>query len=403
MNKKYIIVGVGVILIMLCIGIGSLVYLYTQLKKSDQGIITNTPLPTQTKNSNITSTPADIDFVIDNTDSDKDTLPDWLESEIGTDSTIAECSEYLKDCGEVGDYDASHQYGDNLLVIMDFSGSMNEKLPNGKTRLQAAKESFINYINTLDLGSTRFGFIAYGHKGNNTYAGKETSCSGIELKYELQQINKAEVTNMVNSIPANGWTPIAASLQAAEGVLKDLPSYNQNRSTILLITDGEETCDGDPVVEAKRIKDSGVDVMIDVIALGSNTELDAKLKPIADSGGGNYISVKDEVDSWNNLYKEYDKIWRESLSVGTCNFRTKLDISNCEFDIRQNKLWPYTQSLDINDPRKELMYNFDKDKINIINDFIEYRERLIAPYDKGMDDAIEKDNQNDQKYEDSKN
>ena len=64
----------------------------------------------------------------------------------------------------------------NVELILDSSGSMAERLDSGQTRIDAAKEVLTDVINELpEQPNINVGFRVYGHKGNNTEAGKSES------------------------------------------------------------------------------------------------------------------------------------------------------------------------------------------------------------------------------------
>ncbi len=326
----------------------------------------------------------------DMTDTDLDGIPDWVETEIGTDPQIAECSSLLQDCGTVDSLDATHRFGDNLVLIMDFSGSMNADIGNGQTRLEVAKAALNNYISDLNIGNTRFGFIAYGHTGDNSTASKDLSCNSAEVVYPLGQLDKSNVQNLINSTQARGWTPIEKSLDTAITELKRLPNYATQRSTIVLITDGEETCDGDPVSKAKQIRGSGIDVVIDVIALGADTALTNKLQPIAESGGGEFYSVEDEVSSWNDLYTKFSEISTQSNRAVACGLTVWSEVMKCTVDVKNNHFWPYTRTFETEDPQRQFLYRSPELGYSVYHAFESYIQETLKPVTEQQQENFER-------------
>ena len=63
---------------------------------------------------------------------------------------------------------------------------------------------------------------------------------------------------------------------------------------MLLITDGEETCDGDPAEAIESLKEQGIDVRINIIGFAIDDEgLKGEFERWADLGGGRYFDAQD--------------------------------------------------------------------------------------------------------------
>ena len=86
---------------------------------------------------------------------------------------------------------------------------------------------------------------------------KQDSCEG-EVVLPLSPLNKQQALKTINNVtPKNlAKTPIATSLAMVE---KDLAQIEGIRK-VILVTDGEETCDGDPAQVIQSLKDKGIDV-----------------------------------------------------------------------------------------------------------------------------------------------
>lgn len=179
----------------------------------------------------------------------------------------------------------------NVVVIFDASGSMNETL-DGEKKIDIAKRSVNSYVDTLGT-DVNLSLLAYGHVGSNSTADKPVSCDTIEEKYYLGPVNSSVVKEKVNAIPAKGWTPITKALDKAETILATHPGED-NR--IILVSDGEETCGGDPIAAAQRIKTSKA--RVDVIGFDVKGAAETELKNISVQGGGGYISI-DSANDFN--------------------------------------------------------------------------------------------------------
>lgn len=198
-------------------------------------------------------------------------------------STYPDIPECSKDWSEKGKI--------NIAVIFDTSGSMWAKI--GEERMiDIAKEKLSEYISNLDT-DVSWGIILYGHKWNSTDAEKSNSCNGVELLWELGS-DRSKLLSDIASLEPRGWTPIDRSLQTAETFLKNLSSPN-DKNIILLISDGKETCDGDPVGRAKSIA-STPNMYIDVIGFNVTGWAQEELINIAKNGNGKYSDVRSRLD-----------------------------------------------------------------------------------------------------------
>lgn len=176
----------------------------------------------------------------------------------------------------------------NLALILDASGSMKAKLPGAKaTKLDIAKQvlaEFIPQIPNKVMGS----LWIYGHR--YPQKPKERSCQDIQRVYPLQPIDSDAYVNKIERIHAIGYTPIADSLRKAA---KDLPSGDHYVNAILLVSDGEETCGGDPCALAKALKASDASVTIHVVGYDVDENTRKQLECIAQASGGGYHDAND--------------------------------------------------------------------------------------------------------------
>lgn len=149
-----------------------------------------------------------------------------------------------------------------ILFILDASNSMNLDWDK-QTRMTAAKEILNQSIEKLrGIPDLEIALRVYGHQSavTNTYQ----DCQDTKLEVPFGPTNVDAIKLKVKQIQAKGATPIARSLEAAAG---DFPDTLQ-RNFIILITDGLESCDNDPCVIAKKLKEKGVKVTPFVIGLG---------------------------------------------------------------------------------------------------------------------------------------
>lgn len=173
----------------------------------------------------------------------------------------------------------------NVELILDSSGSMAETDATGQSRIDAAKQVLNAVIDQLpEREGVNVGFRVYGHEGNNTEAGKAQSCQSTELKVPVQGVDKDALRGQVASYQPVGWTPIALSLRESE---EDFPAAAENVvNAVVLVTDGLETCGGNPCTASRALKNGDAAITTHVIGFALAEEEQANLQCIVDESGG---------------------------------------------------------------------------------------------------------------------
>jgi hypothetical protein len=172
----------------------------------------------------------------------------------------------------------------NLELILDLSGSMARDIGGGETRMQAAKRVMNDVIDALpEREGVNVGFRIYGHLGDNTEAGRNVSCQSSDLVVPIQGVNKPALRDQVAAAQPIGWTPIALSLQRAGG---DFQPAEGVANHILLVTDGEETCGGDPCAVAESLRTGDANLTTHVVGFALTEEQARLVNCIAERGGG---------------------------------------------------------------------------------------------------------------------
>lgn len=215
--------------------------------------------------------------------------------------------------------DSRFQFKENLNVeiLLDSSGSMANRI-DGKTMMEIAKESITEFAASLPEGAN-IALRVYGHKGTGSKADKQLSCSSNELIYEMNNYNGDALGQALNGIKPAGWTPLAKAIEEAK---KDLSSYKgeNNTNIIYLVSDGIETCDGDPVSQAKGLADSDIQPIVNVIGFDLNAEGQKQLKEVAEAAKGIYSNarnqqeLKQELERASAIAKRWTEWQRNSVN-----------------------------------------------------------------------------------------
>ncbi|MEL3973658.1 VWA domain-containing protein [Rossellomorea oryzaecorticis] len=212
----------------------------------------------------------------------------------------------VKSFGSPDIEDPRYQFKDNLNVeiILDASGSMKGQV-NGRTKIDLAKEAIDTFASSLPE-EAKVALRVYGHRGTGSDADKEMSCKANEKIYDFQSYDKSKLNQALNGVNAKGWTPVAASLEEAQKDLSQFPA-EQNTNIIFLVSDGIETCDGNPVDVAKSLKDSNVSPIVNIIGFDVDAAGQRQLQDVAESASGSYANVYD-LDELNDEFNRAEEI-----------------------------------------------------------------------------------------------
>ena len=167
----------------------------------------------------------------------------------------------------------------NVEIIIDASGSMKAKM-GSRTKMEIAKEVLAKLVTDLPADA-KIALRAYGHRDKD-------DCNDIELLSGFGSETRGAVRAKVGTLKPLGKTPIARSLELAG---KDFTKGARNM--VILISDGEETCNADPCEVARSLKQSGVDVRTSVVGFDVSGKQRRQLECIADVGGGKYYDAAD--------------------------------------------------------------------------------------------------------------
>jgi len=174
------------------------------------------------------------------------------------------------------------QSGGAVELILDASGSMLQKL--GPTRrIDIAKSTLTKLTTSTIPAGTPFAMRVFG---------REVDSCQTDLDVPVSPLNPAAVGQRIAALNArNGArTPIGASLAK---VSEDLKSVSGEK-LVVLITDGEETCGGDPAGEIERLRKAGIGTRVSIVGFAlDDQQLAATFRRWSDLGGGAFFDAKD--------------------------------------------------------------------------------------------------------------
>jgi hypothetical protein len=149
-------------------------------------------------------------------------------------------------------------------IILDSSGSMLEYV-NGEAKIDTAKKMIKVAIQSIDSGNSITALRTFGHRNSR-------DCKDIELRLGFYEKNLAALNERILEINPveRGMTPLARALEQASENLKQHPGPKK----IIAVTDGTETCGGDPCKVADKIISENKDVKIYLLTYGAKKEDD---------------------------------------------------------------------------------------------------------------------------------
>jgi hypothetical protein len=172
----------------------------------------------------------------------------------------------------------------NVELILDASNSMWGQI-GGEAKITIARQVLTQIINGLPE-SMNVGLRAYGHRyGLND----KRACTDTELLAPIGPVDKSRLIDTVNKIQLKGKTPLVFSVLEAIRDFASIPN-----GSIILVTDGIESCGGDIKAIAPAIKTSGLELKVHIVGFDIKKAAERQeLEAIAKSTEGMYLDAKD--------------------------------------------------------------------------------------------------------------
>lgn len=157
-----------------------------------------------------------------------------------------------------------------ILFMLDCSQSMSASW--GKmSKMEAAKKTLSEIVDSLrKLEHVQMALRAYGHQVHYNL----NNCKDTRLEVGFRSNNHILIQSKLGGLKPKGITPIAYSLERAE---RDFPDDREARNIIIIITDGEESCEGDPCATSLALQRKNIILKPFVIGLGRSNDMKNKL------------------------------------------------------------------------------------------------------------------------------
>ena len=167
----------------------------------------------------------------------------------------------------------------HLVFILDASGSMWGRV-DGTPKIDIAKEVLTDLVKDLPEESV-VGLVAYGHR-------RKGDCSDVEELIPPGRLDKDRMIRTVQGLSPKGKTPITLSVRKTVDRIRHV----EEKTTIILVSDGRETCGGDPCALVKELKEAGIRFTLHVVGFDVTEEERIQLECMAKAGGGAYYTAK---------------------------------------------------------------------------------------------------------------
>ncbi|MDH3441595.1 MAG: VWA domain-containing protein [Gammaproteobacteria bacterium] len=167
-------------------------------------------------------------------------------------------------------------------IVVDASRSMWGQI-DGVSKMQIAKETLedVSYWLPPDLD---LALRAYG----GTSAVESNNCADSSLLVPFSEMNRDGIRRAIAGLKPTGQTPIAYALNQAG---RDFGTLDSDRA-IVLVSDGIESCGGDPVDAARALREQGIIVHLIGFGMGNAKDEDtASLRAVANASGGRYVTA----------------------------------------------------------------------------------------------------------------
>jgi len=170
------------------------------------------------------------------------------------------------------------------IMVLDVSNSMWGQI-DGNSKIEIAREVIGGLLADWDPG-TDLGLVAYGHR-------RQADCGDIETVIPVGPVDPSGFSARVNALVPRGKTPLTEAVRSAA-----LTLGNSDRpATVILVSDGIESCNADPCALAAELERTGVDFTAHVVGFDVGRIADqGQLSCLADLTGGTYLTAQNATE-----------------------------------------------------------------------------------------------------------
>jgi hypothetical protein len=167
-------------------------------------------------------------------------------------------------------------------IILDASGSMLQRI-GSQRRIDIAKQTLTKLTSATIPAGTPFALRVFGREVDSCQTDLEVPLGPLDAAAVGAKIGKLEAKNNARTPIGDSLGKVAADLQAAKG-----------ERLVIVLTDGEETCGGDPAAAIAALKSAGATVRVNIVGFAiDDARLAATFRHWSALGNGQYFDAKD--------------------------------------------------------------------------------------------------------------
>ncbi|WP_366657521.1 VWA domain-containing protein [Fodinicurvata sp. EGI_FJ10296] len=175
---------------------------------------------------------------------------------------------------------ATFAQAEDVTVVWDTSNSMWGQI-DGESKIEIARRVMADTVGEWVASGADVGLVAYGHR-------RSEDCSDIETVLPVGPLDPDTFLQAVNGLTPRGMTPLSDAVRHAAGEM----SSGERPATVVLISDGIESCDADPCAVAAELAEMGVDFRVHVVGFDVADVADpTQLQCIAENTGGRFFTA----------------------------------------------------------------------------------------------------------------
>ena len=263
-------------------------------------------------------------------------------------------------------------------IVVDASRSMWGRM-NGEPKMVVAKEILEDvsywFPEDLNLALRAYGSISPTDRND---------CADSALLVPFGEENREPIRQAIAGLRPLGQTPIAYALNQAA---RDFGTLQDDRA-LVLVTDGIESCGGDPVQAARELREQGIMVHLIGFGLGNAADEDAaSLQAVAYASGGRYVTA--------GSAEELKEALAQTVATSFSVFKGNTEVASGSLGSDKSLFLPegdYRVELDSSPPRNVQISLAPRDRLTLTmekeGDFVSHFERRDSIQHKSCDDVI---------------
>lgn len=174
-----------------------------------------------------------------------------------------------------------------ILILLDGSSSMLQQWTDNEQRFSVASRIITDLMDSIYSvnDQVEFALRVYGHQSH----AKDKNCFDTKKEVMFSKNNLTQMSLRLAALHPLGVSPIALSLE--EAAVNDLVNLKKYKYSLILITDGGESCGGDICTVVQELLDKKIEFKPYILSLVDYAPLQKQYDCL-----GNYLLVTKEND-----------------------------------------------------------------------------------------------------------